>query len=767
MKKKRLRKLVVLSAIVGVAVSGNVAFAGISGSYANDPDVFVATHDGESTFFHDYLSVSGGGHMYYPDMTYHANNTVEIDSEKIKTGNAVFEYSKGFLIATGFADAAQNDAEARKKINKVYDNDLTIKKLDLSAKGFIELSGGYLGHYASGEFKGNDILIEDSNITTKNKSSLGIYGTLSRNGNGIAENNSVTIKNTNVTNISTLWLYGAVATAHYDPEEVGYVKGNKVLIESSTIDTKNASDPYIVGAIIEREGDAIGNSVTITGSETALSKIEKVSIYGGMSTEGDAKNNIVDLSYANLANSTIVAGYADGGGAIGNTLNIRKVDLTGCRLYGGAADGMIQDNTLNVGEDIKGKLGSIDGFNTINFESLDWENGGTVLTTENLTLLDGATKKDGTSVYVKGISGGVQAGEYMNLIVSDNAIKGTVYNAGETQRVKAGVAQYADIISGTVEQDTNAVMFVIDKTERNPQINAVGKGFATAGAIVADGGDMVIDSLDAMICDERIGTKTFAQMHGSDVEFDFNGGVDAHGWGAMVGVGETTDRGLTYGVFYEMGKGDYSTHAQQDVGYLRGDGDVEYSGGGFLARQYEDNGVYYEGSLRAGNMDNELEDALLDSSNELTGYRVNNNYFGMHLGVGKIIPCGEGKKFDIFGKYFYTHLTGSQFAIDGDQFNIDHLQSNKVRVGARYNTMSSPKLRSYYGLMYEYEFDGESNGTVNGLRMDTQSFGGSTFIGELGIHYNADARWCIDVNVQGYEGARDGVGGRIQVNYLF
>lgn len=762
MSKKRLRNLVLLSTIMGMVVGGNVAYAGISGSFANDADVFEAYHDGNKTVFSDYVVVSGGGHMYYPDMTYHANNVVSVNKDK-----TVFEYKKGFLVAAGFADADKNDAEGRAKINKVYNNDLNITNLALSANGFIEFTGGYLGHYASGEIADNNILIENSTIKTLNKSSVGIYGTLTRNGNGVSENNSVTIRKSSIENISKLWLYGAVASEHYDPTKMGYVKGNKVLIESSKIDTKNASEAYIVGAIIEREGDATNNSVTITGSENSRSEIENANIYGAMSTSGDAKGNIVDLSYANLANNMIVAGYADGGDAIDNTLNIRKVNLAGSDLIGGYADGVIQGNTLNVGEDIEGKLGSISGFNTINFESLDWENGGTVLTTENLTLLDGAAQKDATSVYVKGISGGVNEGEYMNLIVSDNTIEGSVYNAGETQRVKAGVSQFADIISGSVEQEPNVVKFVIDKTEVNPQINAVGNSFATAGAIVSNGGDLVVDSLDAMICDERIGTKTFAQVHGSDVEFGFGKGIDAHGWGAMAGIGETTDRGLTYGVFYEMGKGDYSTYAQQDVRYLRGDGDVEYSGGGFLARQYEDNGVYYEGSVRAGNMDHGVEGALLDSSNELTGYNVNNNYFGMHLGVGKVIPRGEGKKLDVFGKFFYTHLTSSEFVIDGDRFNIDHLQSNKMRVGARYNTMSSPKLRSYYGLMYEYEFDGESNGKVNGRSMNPQSFGGSTFIGEVGIHYNADARWCIDANIQGYEGARDGIGGRIQVNYLF
>lgn len=284
MGKKRLKKLVLLSTIMGMVVSGNVVFAsGIDSNFTDDADVFAVYHGEEKTFFDDKVSVTGGGHMYYPDITYHADNTVSV-----KEGKTLFEYKKGFLIATGFADAAQNDEEARAKINKVYNNDLLITNLNMSANGFIELSGGYLGHYASGEFVNNNIVIENSNIKTLSKSSLGIYGTLTRNGNGIAENNSVTIKNSNIENISALWLYGAVASEHYDQDKVGYVKGNKVLIESSKIDTKNASGSYIVGAVIEREGDAIDNSVTITGSESSRSEIENVSVYGGWAVNGDA-----------------------------------------------------------------------------------------------------------------------------------------------------------------------------------------------------------------------------------------------------------------------------------------------------------------------------------------------------------------------------------------------------------------------------------------------------------------------------------------------
>lgn len=505
----------------------------------------------------------------------------------------------------------------------------------------------------------------------------------------------------------------------------------------------------------------------ITGSENDLSEIENANIYGGMATNGDAIGNMIDVSYANLANNTFVAGYADGGDAIDNTLNIRHVDLTGSSLTGGVADGDVRGNTLNVGENIVGELDSIGGFNTINFESLDWENGGTVLKTKDMSMLSGTQKEDGTSVYVKAISGGVKAGEYMNLIVSENAIEGLVYNEGETQRVKSGVAQFAEIVSGTVEQEENAVQFVISKTELNPQIQAIGEGIAAAGAVLANSGSMIVDSLDAMICDERIGTKTFAQIHGSDADYDITHDLDVNSWGAMAGIGETTADGLTYGVFYETGKGDYETYAQQESSLLRGNGNVEYSGGGFLMRQNEENGVYYEGSMRAGSMDNTLEGAIVDSHNELRGYDISSNYFGMHLGVGKIIPCSKGKKLDVFGKFLYTRLSGADFVIDGDNFAIDHLQSQKLRIGARYNVLSGAKLRSYYGVSYEYEFDGDVNGTVVGHDLETQSFGGSTLIGELGIHYNADEKWCVDVNIHGFEGARDGVGGRVQVNYLF
>ncbi|MBQ5587886.1 MAG: hypothetical protein IIU73_04650, partial [Selenomonadales bacterium] len=78
MNKKRLKNLVLLSTIMGMVVGGNVAYAGISGSFANDADVFEAYHDGNKTVFSDYVVVSGGGHMYYPDMTYHANNVVSV-----------------------------------------------------------------------------------------------------------------------------------------------------------------------------------------------------------------------------------------------------------------------------------------------------------------------------------------------------------------------------------------------------------------------------------------------------------------------------------------------------------------------------------------------------------------------------------------------------------------------------------------------------------------------------------------------------------------
>jgi hypothetical protein len=344
-----------------------------------------------------------------------------------------------------------------------------------------------------------------------------------------------------------------------------------------------------------------------------------------------------------------------------------------------------------------------------------------------------------------------------------NEFDGTVANEGK-QTVEVNVAE---VVTGNLTKEDQSIRFTILDKELNPQVGALADANVVANAFVANGTGLVEDSINAMMCEERIGYKTFAQLHGSNLDFDTNNNLSVQGWSGIVGVGETTKDRLTYGVFFETGEGDYNTFAKQNEGYVRGDGEVDYNGGGVLVRKDYENGMYTEASLRAGRMNNEVRDAVVDGSNKLNGFDISSTYYGAHIGVGKIIPRGEKESLDIYGKFLYSHHDGDDFVIDGDTFNMDSVNSQRLRVGFRYNELNSSKLRMYYGAAYEYEFDGDANNTVLDYNFSSPDLGGSTVVGELGLHYNADAKWCFDLNIRGYAGQRDGFTGSVQANYLF
>ena len=189
--------------------------------------------------------------------------------------------------------------------------------------------------------------------------------------------------------------------------------------------------------------------------------------------------------------------------------------------------------------------------------------------------------------------------------------------------------------------------------------------------------------------------------------------------------------------------------------------------GGFLVRKDNKNGVYTEASLRAGNLQNELRNAVRGSEG-LAGYDVDTFYYGAHVGVGKIISRGnEGDSIDVYGKFIYTHHDSEDFTIDGTDFHFDSVDSERLRIGFRINEVQTNKLSMYYGAAWEYEFNGDADNTTVGYDLSTPSLGGSTMIGEIGMHYNASEKWSLDLNVRGYSGQRDGFTGSVQANYAF
>ena len=278
---------------------------------------------------------------------------------------------------------------------------------------------------------------------------------------------------------------------------------------------------------------------------------------------------------------------------------------------------------------------------------------------------------------------------------------------------------------------------------------------------------MIETGLDALARDNAEDTKVFASVYGNTSEYATGSEVKVNGWSGIVGIGKTNANGLTVGAFFENGEGNYRTYNDVNGEFMRGDGEACYNGGGLIVRKDNANGVYTEASLRAGNLQNELRNAVRGSEG-LTGYDIDTFYYGAHIGIGKVIARGtEGDSIDVYGKFIYTHHDSEDFTIDGDNFHFDSVDSERLRLGFRINEVQNAKLAMYYGAAWEYEFGGDADNTVVGYDLSTPSLGGSTVIGEIGAHYKASDKWSIDLNGRAYVGQREGFSGSVQANYAF
>ena len=525
-------------------------------------------------------------------------------------------------------------------------------------------------------------------------------------------------------------------------------------------------------ASIDNPGDTNGNTVTINESTVT-------NIYGGYSEYGSAKDNTVIINNSTISGRyydyDIIGGYAPKGkGATGNIVKIiGKSNIENASIYGGLSDidniDVITGNTLTL-DSWSGSTKSVKNFNGINFDNINWQNGGTVLT------ITAGAKNDlaNTEIYLNSIAGGskIAVGDTMTLIENANNVnlgidknKITVNN-----NFFAGVAAEG---TGTATVNNDGVDFTIDTLKANSQIDLVAENRAVAAAFVNQGTDLISDSLDTISRDSNYGVKTFAAVHGNRSKYDVNSDIKINGWSTIVGVGNADkfDNGseFSWGVFYENGSGNYRTYNEFNNEFFRGDGSLVYNGGGIAARYENKNGVYTEGSLRAGMLKSDMDNALRDGAGNFYGYESESAYYGAHLGIGKIISLSESSDLDVYGKFFHTYTEGDSFKVANDEFEFDSINSNRLRIGARITSNKENKFSTYYGLAYEYEFNGDADMTAQGLKAPTQSLQGSSVMAEVGFNYQPTptSPWSFDLNMRGYAGERQGGSFNVQATYTF
>ena len=400
----------------------------------------------------------------------------------------------------------------------------------------------------------------------------------------------------------------------------------------------------------------------------------------------------------------------------------------------------------------------------LKFEKVEWT-GDTALIDHSETLtnvsFDGATvdtsgidfykemyiEADQTTTLVDGFDG--KPGE----IKDGTYLVGTAYEGEGTASVENGKLIYRTTTAAGLSEQTHKTVMAME-----------------AGmALLASGGEHVgkaLESLGDVANQDSDGTSIGVSIGGAGNRYETGSHVNVNSWNAALAIGakrELKQGALEYGVFGEYGKGSYKLY-NDDGG--KGDGDAHYAGGGLMAKWTNKHDVYAEASFRLGRM-SDSADNILEGGGNKYGYDVHANYYGAHVGIGKVFNYKGGKSLDVYGKYFYTKRDGVEY--DAKQhYNLDSVASSLLRIGARYG--STDKLWNWYGgLAYEYEFDGEATGTVNGTAIRAASIKGSSVRGELGMKMSAtkDNPWQADISIYGYGGKHRGFGGSVNVAYTF
>ena len=545
-----------------------------------------------------------------------------------------------------------------------------------------------------------------------------------------------------------------------DESYTGDASGGNVTINGNVEVTSVVLGGYSasVGELIS--GEAYDNTVNISGGSVTGN------VYGGYSDSSDqsisceAYDNTVNISGGSVTGD-VYGGYVAQGIANNNEIIVSgSANITNANLYGRNDKASGTGNTLTL-DGWSGTANSIHYFENIEFKNTTFTNG-TVLNSQGQSNL--ACLKN---IKITNFAGGqnFNKGETLTLIKNTNNTTINEQNFNTT----AGVA--VDV-GGVIKQDGNNVIMTVNSTSLNSQTNLAAQTRAASAAFVNQGTDLISDSLDTISRDDNYGVKTFAAVHGNRSKYDVADDIKINGWSTIVGVGNADkfDNGseLSWGVFYENGSGNYRTYNSFNNEFFRGDGSMVYNGGGIAARYENKNGVYTEGSLRAGMLKNELDNAMRNVNGSY-GYETESAYYGAHIGIGKIISLSDSSDLDIYGKFFHTYTEGDSVTIAGDKFDFDSITSDRLRVGARITSNKENKFSTYYGLAYEYEFNGDADMTTQGLRADTQSLQGSSVMAEVGFNYQPtpDSPWSFDLNMRGYTGERQGGSFNVQATYTF
>ena len=577
----------------------------------------------------------------------------------------------------------------------------------------------------------------------------------------------------------------------------GISEDNKVNIAKSTVNM-NVYGGY--GA-----KDSIGNIISITDG----SSVNK-NVYGGYSFKGNSMDNTVTVDNSTV-NENVYGGYTESDGAISEKIQNNKVIFkNGAKIKGDVYGGYdklskanINNNTLEVvGKGNEAK--SIQNFDKLNFFiTKDLVANNTMLKVTGTALINNAEIKAGVELGTK-----LNENDKINLITA-GALKAENITTGTLTDGLISIDQGLQVTVGT---DGNKLVGVINGTTppggggttppggggTTPPggggTTPPGGGGTTpgAGGLYADadakspveiqsaaltmlnlGHDLLTtagyeNAALAVDGEEEGSVNPFITMSANNQKLDTGSHVDLKAWNMNLGFAKKINNNsgkLIIAPVIEYGRGSYDSYLDNGT---HGDGDAHFWGAGLMAKQLNDDGLYYEGSLRAGRMSTDYQSAVAGGIK----YDSDATYYAAHLGMGKVVQLNDKDTIDYYGKLFYTRQQGDKVTVGtGATYDFDATTSLRTRLGARYTHQLSDKNAFYAGLAWQHEFDGESNAivatTLGSASAPAPSMKGDTGIMELGWRVNNSDKFELGLGVNGSIGKQKGVGFNLSLNFSF
>ena len=682
-------------------------------------------------------------------------------------GNSV-EIIEGTIRNSVYGGYADNDNNSSAENNKVT--------ISAGSKVSGSIYGGYANHNA------NENKVSFSNVAEVGESVLGGYSLKAD-----SKNNEVTIEGVGVVKA---YVAGGVALA-------GISEGNKVNIAHSSVNV-NVYGGY--GA-----KDSIGNIISITDG----SSVNK-NVYGGYSFKGNSLDNTVTIDNS-IVNENVYSGYTESDGAISEKIQNNKVIFkNGAKIKGDVYGGYdklnkanITNNTLEVvGKDNEAK--GIQNFDKLNFFiTKDLIANDTMLKVTDTALINNAEIKAGVELGTK-----LNENDKINLITA-GALKAENITTGT---LTDGLINIDKGIKVAIGPDGNKLVGVINGTTppggggttppggggTTPPggggTTPPGGGGTTpgAGSLYADadakspvetqsaaltmlnlGHDLLTtasyeNAALAVDGEEEGSVNPFITMSANNQKLDTGSHVDLKAWNMNLGFAKKINNNsgkLIIAPVIEYGRGSYDSYLDNGT---HGDGDAHFWGAGLMAKQLNNDGLYYEGSLRAGRMSTDYQSAVAGGIK----YDSDATYYAAHLGMGKVVQLNDKDTLDYYGKLFYTRQQCDKVTVGtGATYDFDATTSLRTRLGARYTHQLSEKNAFYAGLAWQHEFDGESNAivatTLGSASAPAPSMKGDTGIMELGWRVNNSDKFELGLGVNSSVGKQKGVGFNLSLNFSF